>query len=553
MSQSLIFGLIAVGVLVRTVGYFHRASLWGDEAMIALNVASRSFGGLTRPLDYAQAAPVPFLWAERLAVVLGGVNEYALRLLPFVAGVLLLGVFLLLARRALVGAEVVVAVGLAATAFPLIRYAAEVKPYALDALLATGLTLLTMSVIRAPADGRRWRLLGVAGAGAVLASIAAVFVTAGIAAALAAWCLGRRLPLTRPVVLGLLWMSTAALTFVLWYHEAAAGEYLRSYWAATFLVPGSPDWFHRLGLGLQESVCSLNCWRGLLNLSPLYVALTALGAVVIGRRAGWVVPAVFLLPLGAAFAGSVAGRYPLATRLLLFSGPQVILLVAAGLVAVSGWLERRLVVIRARWLLAAFLLPPVVLTLDLALDPPQETGFSKEELRPLIERVDREAGSAPVYVYHRATPAWIFYTTDWSAPDTARLRWAARVAGPHGLGFTNGATLGPRDMEQTAGLARPYRGRLELLGAHSGSQGRMWQSYVPPHPDSGWAEVEARRMRSAAAPNAWMVLADYHHPPQDDADALIAAVERLGGRLTHTTAASEAKVVTITFPSYHAP
>ncbi len=327
---------------------------------------------------------------------------------------------------------------------------------------------------------------------------------------------------------------------------------MHRYWAATLLVPGTAGWWPRFGLGLQESVCSLNCWRGLLDLSPLYVGLTALGALVLARRSGWAVPAVLLFPLGAAFAGSLAGRYPLATRLLLFSAPQVIMLVAVGLVSACEWLERRLVVLRARWLLAAFLLPSLILTLDLAIDPPEETGFSKEEVRPLIERLTRDAGSDPVYVYHRATPAWIFYTTDWSAPDTARLGWAARVGGPDGLAFVNGPSLGPRRPEQAAELSRSYAGRTELLGAHSGSQGRMWQSYVPAYPDSGWADAEAERMRAVGAPRVWMVLADFHHPPEDDGQALREAVERLGGRVIGKRHASEAQVLTIEFPESHA-
>ena len=552
MPDMLTIGLLAIGILVRTVGFLHRASLWGDEAMIALNVGGRSFGELARPLDYAQVAPVPFLWTERLAVVVGGVNEYALRLLPFVTGVLLLLALAALARRRVQGTEAVVAIALAATAFPLIRYAAEVKPYALDALVSVGMTVLALTVFEAPSDKGAWRRLAVGGVGAILVSIPAVFVAAGVAAVLGAVCARRRLPLAWPAALAVLWLATAVGTFLLWYRESAGGAYMRSYWEATFLVPGSPDWWRRFGMGLQESVCSLNCWRGLFNLGPLYIGFTALGAIVLARRSGWPSPALLLFPLAAAFAGSISGRYPLATRLLLFSAPQVILLVAVGLVAASTWVERKLVLLRARWLLAAFLLPPVVFTLDLALDPPNEAGFSKEELRPLVERLDRDAGSDPVYVYHRATPAWIFYTTDWSSPDTARLHWAARVAGPDGLGFVNGPSLGTRRPEQASELSRRDGRRLELLGAHSGSQGRMWQSYVPAWPDSGWAEAEAERMRDAATPRLWIVLADYHHPPEDDADALRSAVERLGGRVTETRTASEAKVLSLTFPGSHA-
>lgn len=550
--QVLTVGVLAIGLLVRTVGYLHRASLWGDEAMIALNVGARSFGGLARPLDYGQVAPVPFLWAERLAVLVGGMNEYALRLLPFVSGVLLLFALTGLARRVLRGTEALVAIALAATAFPLIRYAAELKPYALDALVSTGMTALAFVVLRAPDDAAAWRRLALGGVAAIVVSIPAVFVGAGIATALGAACIRRRASLTRPGSAAALWLATALATFLLWYRQNAGADYMRNYWAATFLVPGTPGWWPRLGLGVQESVCSLNCWRGLFDLSPLYVALTVLGALALGRRAGWAAPGVLLLPLGWAFAGSLLGRYPLATRLLLFSAPQVVMLVAVGLVVASEWVGRKLVVVRARWLLATFLVPPVVFTLELAVDPPNQAGFSKEELRPLIWRLNREAGDEPVYVYHRATPAWIFYTTDWSSPDTARLRWAARVAGPDGLGFVNGASLGPRRPEQAAALSRTYAGRIELLGAQSGSQGRMWQSYVPAHPDSGWAGAEAERMRTAATARVWIVLADYHHPPQDDAVALRAAVERLGGRVTATRSASEAEVLAVEFSDSHA-
>jgi hypothetical protein len=80
----------------------------------------------------------------------------------------------------------------------------------------------------------------------------------------------------------------------------------------------------------------------------------------------------------------------------------------------------------------------------------------------------------------------------------------------------------------------------------------MWQGYVPPYPDSGWADLEARRMRSAAPSRIWMVLADYEHPPQNDAKALIDALKRVGGRVSATSRRSEAEIVTITFGDDHA-
>ena len=41
----------------------------GEELMLTFNVASRNYTGLLQPLSYARTAPIPFLWAERLAVL----------------------------------------------------------------------------------------------------------------------------------------------------------------------------------------------------------------------------------------------------------------------------------------------------------------------------------------------------------------------------------------------------------------------------------------------------------------------------------------------------
>src|SRR5581483_12486694 len=60
--------LVAVGVAARLARLLIPSAIWGDEAMLALNF-SRDYAGLTKHLDYAQVAPVLFLWAERFAMV----------------------------------------------------------------------------------------------------------------------------------------------------------------------------------------------------------------------------------------------------------------------------------------------------------------------------------------------------------------------------------------------------------------------------------------------------------------------------------------------------
>jgi predicted membrane-bound mannosyltransferase len=168
--------ILAAGLVLRLLEYLRKDSLWGDEAMLALNVATRSFHQLALPLDYAQVAPVPFLWAERVMVSLFGVNEWALRAPPLIAGCLLCFAVIVIARRILAPDEALVALVLVAFSQMLIRYTAEFKPYGLDALLAVCLIGAAARLISRMNDGRAWGLLAVAGTIAVLSSLASAFV-----------------------------------------------------------------------------------------------------------------------------------------------------------------------------------------------------------------------------------------------------------------------------------------------------------------------------------------------------------------------------------------
>ena len=74
--------LVAVGIILRIRQYLANRSLWGDETSLAVNIVSRSFIGLTEPLGFHQAAPVGFLFIEKILILLFGNTEYILRLFP---------------------------------------------------------------------------------------------------------------------------------------------------------------------------------------------------------------------------------------------------------------------------------------------------------------------------------------------------------------------------------------------------------------------------------------------------------------------------------------
>ena len=134
--------LVALGVAARLTRYLVQGAMWGDECFLGVNVVARDFAGLTKLLDYAQAAPVLFLWAEKAAFLLLGASELAMRLLPFLAGLAALFVFWDFARRAVSPLAAAFAVGALALARWPIYLAASFKPYSFDLLAAAVLVNL---------------------------------------------------------------------------------------------------------------------------------------------------------------------------------------------------------------------------------------------------------------------------------------------------------------------------------------------------------------------------------------------------------------------------
>src|SRR4249920_244244 len=96
---TLWWAFLVAGIAFRLIQFRAARSLWLDESMLALNIASRSLGELLRPLDYNQVAPPLFLWLSRLSIRLAGTNEMALRAWPMLAALLVPPVLSLVAGR----------------------------------------------------------------------------------------------------------------------------------------------------------------------------------------------------------------------------------------------------------------------------------------------------------------------------------------------------------------------------------------------------------------------------------------------------------------------
>ncbi|MFH0963206.1 MAG: glycosyltransferase family 39 protein, partial [Planctomycetota bacterium] len=131
-SNAFAWVLLFLGALLRLRQYLFNRSLWGDECMLLSNLAERSFAGLLQPLSHNQAAPPGFLFLTKTAISAFGTSEYALRLVPLIAGLIALFLFYKVARRALTPGAVPIALVLFAVSEYVVYYASEIKQYETD-------------------------------------------------------------------------------------------------------------------------------------------------------------------------------------------------------------------------------------------------------------------------------------------------------------------------------------------------------------------------------------------------------------------------------------
>jgi uncharacterized membrane protein len=321
--------VIGLGVALRGVHYLKDRSLWLDELMLALNVIHKPLPQLFQPLDDHQAAPFGFLLVEKLAVILFGESEFALRLFPFLCGVAAILLFYELGRRCLAPTATLIGLTLFALSGPFIYYSAEVKQYASDVTVALLLFVMALPYVEREHLSFRYAVLfGIVGALSLWFSHPAVLVLAGIGTTLACSAVLTRNweRIGQLVVVGTLWVLSFGGAYLVTLHQLSHdAEFLRA-WNDSFvpLIPQSTTdltWFVRAFLDVFDVSIGL----------PASLAMLA---ILVG---GYVLfiekKTVFLLLLSPVFFTLLASglqKYPFSGRFLLFLVPAFLLIIATG-------------------------------------------------------------------------------------------------------------------------------------------------------------------------------------------------------------------------------
>lgn len=399
--------IVTLGVAARLRQFVFNRSLWLDEAAVAVNIVGRNFGGLLRPLEYLQVAPIGFLWTEKVLVSIIGNTDLVLRIGPLVAGLLALVLMAKLAEPMSTLLEIVpggLALALFALSGRLIYYSSEVKQYSLDVLLAVTLLILARRCWQAESKAADFGRLGCAAAVSVWFSHPAIFVICGILASLGISRLLAKDWRGLWLVAGGTVATLASFGLVyLTVLRNAADPMLTQFWQFAF-APLPPwaylPWYSRNFLAALGEPAGL--W-------PHYLAgaliLTGYVRILVQK---WELAAGLAVSVLAAIAASALQKYPLNGRLLLFGLPVAYLLVGGGLRAIQGVLSRlnRPVALGFSILVAAVLLyRPSLQALNTF-----ERPYVGEDMRSVMAYVRQHRMIDDViYVNYLAYPAFKYY------------------------------------------------------------------------------------------------------------------------------------------------
>ena len=411
--RLLIVLALAVGALLRLMQYGVHRALWLDEALLSLNVLRRAPAELLlRPLDFGQTAPAGFLLLQKLAVGLLGTGEYALRLLPLLAGLAALFCFPRVARRYVSRDALPLAVALFALAPFLVYYSSEAKPYALDVLAALALLACAIAVHHR-ASPRALAVFAAVGAAAVWLSQPAVFVLAGTGAVLGADALRRRDGRTvRGLALvGTAWIASFAVAYALSRNALADAAYMRAFWRDGFPSAADPLWLPRTLLRLFRE--PLGVFGE--DPTPLSLVQTWAGAIAFAAGCAWMARrrgvrlALLLAPALMALAAAALRLYPFgadytsAGRVLLFLLPSLAMAVAEGTVRIGrgiGGAAGR----AAAYALGAALLAPSLAYAVL------QVPHVRAEVKPLLAYAAEERRPGDVlYVHYAGRAPFLYY------------------------------------------------------------------------------------------------------------------------------------------------
>lgn len=415
--QRLGWLIMLLGIILRLRQYIANRSLWVDEASLALNIINRTYMELLQPLDYDQGAPLGFLVIVKLTTGILGNQDFILRLIPLLSGILSLVLVYQITVEYL-GKSALVALLMFSVSGAMIAYSAELKQYSTDVLIALLLIYLTLRILRGEERGRNIVLLGLVGIIAILMSHPAVFTlpVVGLVMAGSVFLKKDYSQLYRLVASGFVWVVTLLFIYMISLRNLVGNENLQKYWSDSF-APMLPwehlDWYRKVFISLMPHISPSFFPYFIQNFDPRYLMNACLVLMLLGGASFLIrnTPVAILLglPISFMFIASALRLYPISERFLYFWFPSLLFLLAEGIWLIHSLVSRYNQ--KMAWVVFGSISIIVFWTsFELAirniLTPPMG-----EDIKPVLAYVrDHMDENDTIYVHQGSTTPFLYYS-----------------------------------------------------------------------------------------------------------------------------------------------
>ncbi len=407
--------LVFLGLVVRTIQYLSNRSLWGDEVDLALNIINRSYSELTQTLDNNQAAPLGFLWLEKLITQLWNDGEYALRLVPFLASIASLVLFYRLVRKYSSALAAPIAIALFACGRYLLYFSTELKPYSSDVAISLLIFWVLVKAHRQILSSKQILGLACLGSLAIWFSYPSIFMLAG----LEGWNLLTikkrylRQTLVNRLPIYLSWLVSFGLFYWLTIVNTLSNQDLSASWAPRY--PSS--WVDIVWLldALGKFFYHPLGFRGITDGIGIFAFVVGCVVCYQTRRTIWL---ALISPFVATIIAAYLHKYPFRDRLVLFLAPLAIMIIAEGIAFLLEKISNlKQISSRKRpWLIALSGLLGIVCLYSLVFtNLYRASNFifqpeQKHEIRPVIAYVAEQVQlGGKIYVYEQGNRAFDYY------------------------------------------------------------------------------------------------------------------------------------------------
>lgn len=407
-----------VAVILRGVHYFGRSSMWLDELASAFNISERSYYQLaTESLDFNQVAPLGFLWLQKTATLLFGVNDHAYRFFPFVLSLLSLVLFLSICKNFLKGLPLLGAFALFAFSIAMVFYGGESKQYSGDVTAALFLVWSSLQLIKGELKPSQLWVLCIGGFLLIFCSMPAVVLAPFVLGMVLLQLVKKKtaLPIRQFAFIAASWAFACLLLsyYAKFVISTGTQEAMSDYWSRGFApLTSVPDFLLWIPVKLHKELSFSLAWFATDEIPQLnYIAwalliLSVPGIFYLQKQFG-VATTMLLAPVIVALALAIFRILPFDGRVSIYATWPFLVTGMAGITALTQWAPKIVSPGISAGLTLLVSLPIGLLLIGV---PPLHPPYNSQSAQPVLRELKKQLQPDDiVYVYFKTNYAMRFY------------------------------------------------------------------------------------------------------------------------------------------------